>query len=76
MWIIVALIVIGIIAYLGINNGIFGKLEIASVVLIVGCLLINWITGMSIFITLAQILGVIIVVLIIIQILIGIFTRE
>lgn len=67
MWWVVGIIILMVLL------GSLGPLGIAVGVVGIGLLLIAWISGMSIFVTLAKVCGVIIVIIIVAAILMFIF---
>ncbi|MGN0467220.1 MAG: hypothetical protein ACI4GY_00660 [Acutalibacteraceae bacterium] len=69
IWIILLIICVIIAAIL---DSFLGKIVIGAAVVAIGFLLLSWITGMSLFITLAKACAVIIVVVIAGAILLGI----
>ena len=74
-WIIV-FIIVGIIAFIIDDGNFFSKLALAAVPLSLAFLLLRWITGMSIMMTLAKVSAATIVISISLNILIAIFKRR
>ena len=67
---IVLLVIVGLVAVFA--DSIIGKIVISAVVLAIGLLLLRWITGITLFVTLAKVCAVIIVISIVGAILLAI----
>jgi len=69
-WVVVIIIVALIAVSL---ESIFGKIVFGAGVVAIGCLLLRWITGLTLFVTLAKVCAIIMVVTIVAALLIAIF---
>lgn len=73
MWWVVLIVIVALIAMS--LESLIGKIVVGAAVVAIGLLLLRWITGLTIFITLAKVCAIVMVVTIVGAVLIGIFSR-
>lgn len=73
MWWVVLIVIVALIAMS--LESIIGKIVVGAAVVAIGLLLLRWITGLTIFVTLAKVCAIVMVVAIVGAILIGIINQ-
>lgn len=64
MWSVVLIVIVALIA-LSLAESIVGKIVVGAAVVAIGLLLLRWITGLTIFVTLAKVCAIVMVVAIV-----------